>query len=44
MEKYLPAIMVELETLFNLGLSKMNYNLLDALLETITTIADMNPF
>lgn len=44
MEKYLPIMMPELGKLFDFGLSKMNYNLLDALLETITTIADLNPF
>ena len=44
MEKYLPEIMAELGTIFDFGLTKMNYSLLDALLETITTIADLNPF
>ena len=44
MENYLPTIMQELARIFEYSLGKTNYILLDSLLDTLATIADMNSF
>lgn len=44
MEAYLPVIMQELARIFEYSLAKFNYILLDSLLDTLATLADMNPF
>lgn len=44
MEGFLPLIMQELARIFEYSLNKTNYILMDGVLDTIITIADMNPF
>lgn len=44
MEQYLPQIMQEIARIFEYSVMKMNYILLEDVLETITNIAEMNPF
>jgi hypothetical protein len=44
MEKYLPQIMQEIARIFEYSVMKMNFILMENVLETITNIAEMNPF
>lgn len=44
MEKYLPQIMQEIARIFEYSVAKMNFILMENVLETITNIAEMNPF
>lgn len=44
METYLPQIMQEIARIFEYSLAKMNFILMENVLETITNIAEMNPF
>lgn len=44
MEKYLPRIMQEIARIFEYSVSKINFILIENVLETITNIAEMNPF
>ena len=44
MEDYLPTIMQELARIFEFSINKSEYILMDAVLDTLATLADMNPF
>jgi|JI7StandDraft_1071085.scaffolds.fasta_scaffold67635_2 predicted sugar kinase len=44
MEKYLPQIMQEIARIFEYSVMKMNFILMENVLETITNIAEMNSF
>lgn len=44
MEKYLPQIMQQIARIFEYSVMKMNFILMENVLETITNIAEMNPF
>lgn len=44
MDKYIEQLLGYLGSIFENSLSNMNYTMLEAILDTISTIAEYNPF